>query len=314
MSTGSKRKMFGVASQTNEAISRKLSALSTPGAAFTPVDLVRIDPDPENPRWLELDLHNPRNIAEDDPRREEKLSEVEQIEDLALSITSQGVLTPINVYRVGDRFRIAQGERRFRASVLAGKTSIPAIVLKERPESLRLQQFIENHQRRGLSLSLKVRNLEALVAESREQGADITSADQLRELTGLGRTQAFDFTTILTADEDVRSAVASGKLTELKQAAKIARIENPEERRAAIERANSVAPLPSPERPKTKEAARGRPVTYVRFGKSPHTDVARRLIEAVAGKDRFKNTDWTSPEAVSAVFKKLIADMERGAL
>lgn len=314
MTIGSKRKMFGVASQTNEAISRKLSALSTPGAAFTPVDLARIDPDPENPRWLDLNLHNPRNIAEDDPRREEKLSEVEQIEDLALSIASQGVLTPINVYRLGERFRIAQGERRFRASILAGKTSIPAIVLKERPESLRLQQFIENYQRRGLSLSLKVRNLEALIAESKEQGTDIKSADQLRELTGLGRTQAFEFTTILAAHDDVRAAVASGQLTELKQAAKIARIENSEERRLAIEQANSATPVPAPITTKTKKATRGRPVTFVRFGKSPHTEVARRLIEAVAGKDRYKNTDWTSPQAVSAVFKKLIADMERGAL
>ena len=56
-----------------------------------------------------------------------KFSE-ESIEELANSIREHGVIQPIVVRRIGDKYEIIAGERRYKASQLAGKDTIPAII------------------------------------------------------------------------------------------------------------------------------------------------------------------------------------------
>lgn len=72
------------------------------------------------------------------------------IEELAQSIKEKGVLQPITVVRVGDKFRIRHGERRWRASQLAGCKTIPAIIMHPVEDADELQ-LIENMQREDLS-------------------------------------------------------------------------------------------------------------------------------------------------------------------
>ena len=50
------------------------------------------------------------------------------LEELAISIKEHGVIQPIIVRKIGDKYEIIAGERRYKASVLAGLTKIPAII------------------------------------------------------------------------------------------------------------------------------------------------------------------------------------------
>src|SRR5204862_7951361 len=83
------------------------------------------------------------------PRRE---IDPESLEDLANSIRAQGVLQPIVVrHLLGGKYEIVAGERRYRASQLAGLTEIPAIIKDIPDEAAMAIALIENIQRENLN-------------------------------------------------------------------------------------------------------------------------------------------------------------------
>ena len=95
--------------------------------------LAQVIPDPGNPR---------RSFDDD------------ALAELAASISARGVLQPITVAPADadGRYRIRLGERRFRASQLAGRATIPAIIVAEgEPTHLLADQIVENDQRANLS-------------------------------------------------------------------------------------------------------------------------------------------------------------------
>ena len=95
--------------------------------------LTQVIPDPGNPR---------RSFDDD------------ALTELAASIAARGVLQPITVAPADadGRYRIRLGERRFRASQLAGRATIPAIIVAEgEPTHLLADQIVENDQRANLS-------------------------------------------------------------------------------------------------------------------------------------------------------------------
>lgn len=71
--------------------------------------------------------------------------------ELADSIAQNGVLQPILVRPVGDRYEIIAGERRFRASQMAGLSEIPAVTVNATDEEAARYALIENIQRRDLN-------------------------------------------------------------------------------------------------------------------------------------------------------------------
>jgi ParB family chromosome partitioning protein len=96
------------------------------------IPLDRVIPDPGNPR---------RSFDDD------------ALAELAASIAARGVLQPITVAPAdaAGLHRIRLGERRFRASELAGLVTIPAIVVAEEGTHLLADQIVENDQRANLS-------------------------------------------------------------------------------------------------------------------------------------------------------------------
>ncbi|MDC7235359.1 MAG: ParB/RepB/Spo0J family partition protein [Spirochaetales bacterium] len=85
------------------------------------------------------------------PDQPRKIFSEESLQELADSITSRGVIQPILVEKIGDSYEIIAGERRFRASQLAGKTAIPAIVRDFSDEEKLEIALIENIQREDLT-------------------------------------------------------------------------------------------------------------------------------------------------------------------
>lgn len=74
-----------------------------------------------------------------------------QLRDLAASIRSHGVLQPVVVRRVGDRYQLVIGERRYRASRMAGRLTIPAIVRTVTDDDSLKYALMENLQREDLN-------------------------------------------------------------------------------------------------------------------------------------------------------------------
>ena len=73
------------------------------------------------------------------------------LNELALSIKEHGVIQPIIVRKIGDKYEIIAGERRYRASQLAGKTTIPALVRDIDDKETAKIALLENLQRSDLT-------------------------------------------------------------------------------------------------------------------------------------------------------------------
>ena len=75
----------------------------------------------------------------------------EELNKLADSIKQHGVIEPILVRPVSNKYEIVAGERRYKASTLAGKTTIPAIVKELSDKESAILAFIENNKREDVS-------------------------------------------------------------------------------------------------------------------------------------------------------------------
>ena len=96
----------------------------------------------------EIDL---KNIFTN-PNQPRKIFKESSIEYLKESISSKGVLSPITVREVGEKFEVVAGERRLRASKASGKKTIPAYIIKVQNDSDMLElALIENIQRENLN-------------------------------------------------------------------------------------------------------------------------------------------------------------------
>lgn len=121
--------------------------------ALIPTDLVEeaFDPtskeDAKVSQLLELDLDDVVR-DEDQPR---KNFTKESLDELAASIKEHGVMSPIMVVKVGDKYQIVAGERRWRASKQAGLKKIPALVRTMDAQKKLELSLIENMQRVDLN-------------------------------------------------------------------------------------------------------------------------------------------------------------------
>lgn len=132
--------LFGVYDNTNELKEEKLDAK----VVKLPADL---DGDLTNDEVKELPLSEiDTNINQ--PR---KVFDENTLKELSESIKIHGVIQPIIVVKMGERYMIIAGERRFRASKLAGLTTIPAIVKNYNEKEIAEVSLLENLQREDLN-------------------------------------------------------------------------------------------------------------------------------------------------------------------
>jgi ParB family chromosome partitioning protein len=131
----------------------------------------------------------------------------ESLQDLADSISAQGVVQPIVVRSIGEgRYEIIAGERRWRASQLAGLHEIPAVVrIVEDREAIAIA-LIENIQREDLNPLEEARALERLIREF-----EITH-EQAAEAVGRSRAAVSNLLRLLDLEDAVKEMVEQGKL------------------------------------------------------------------------------------------------------
>lgn len=99
------------------------------------------------------------------------------LKELALSIKTNGVIQPIIVKHISDdQYRLIAGERRYRASLLANKASIPARVMDIPDEKILQIQIIENLQRKNVSVMDEVNAIVLLRDEEAMTTSEISKA------------------------------------------------------------------------------------------------------------------------------------------
>ena len=141
----------------------------------------------------------------DQPR---KFFDKEALQELSDSIKENGLLQPILVREYGEgRYQIIAGERRFRASKLAGLTEIPAIILDRDNKSVAQIALIENIQREDLNPIE-----EAMAFKSLKEEYDMTQ-EELSERLGKSRSAIANSIRLLDLPEAILSMVASKELS-----------------------------------------------------------------------------------------------------
>jgi ParB family chromosome partitioning protein len=175
------------------ALGKGLSALipdvPDPGASPAEVDIDRLSPNDFQPR-----AH----------------ADEERLEDLARSITANGIIQPIVVRRVGDRFQIIAGERRWRAALKAGLRRVP-VVVRDVPagaeQSLLEMALIENIQREDLN------PIEQALAYRRLADDFQLKQEEIATAVGKDRATIANHVRLLKLPDEVRAEVASGTLS-----------------------------------------------------------------------------------------------------
>jgi ParB family chromosome partitioning protein len=132
----------------------------------------------------------------------------EQLAELAASIVANGVVQPILVRPIGDgRFQLIAGERRWRASQLAGKATIPAILRQVSDEQAMEITIVENLQRADLNPMEQARAFERLSREFH------MTQEQMATRTGKDRATVANFLRLLRLPATVQVRVESGELS-----------------------------------------------------------------------------------------------------
>ena len=132
----------------------------------------------------------------------------ESLKELAESIKNYGVLQPIIVEDKGDFYKIIAGERRWRASKLAGLEEIPCLIRDEDEQKNKEISLIENIQRENLNPIEKALGYKELIDNYNLRQQDL--ADKL----GISRTYVTNTLRILNLDKRVIELALDGKLTE----------------------------------------------------------------------------------------------------
>lgn len=145
-----------------------------------------------------------------DPKRDQprKYFDKEALEQLAQSIAENGLLQPILVREYGEgRYQIIAGERRFRASKLAGLSEIPAIVLERDDKNAAQIALIENIQREDLN-PLE----EAMAYKSLAEEYEMTQ-EELSQRVGKSRSAIANTIRLLDLPDEILTLVASRELS-----------------------------------------------------------------------------------------------------
>ena len=133
-----------------------------------------------------------------------------RLQELAQSIRANGIIQPIVVRRVGDRFQIIAGERRWRAAKIAGLMRVPVVVRDVAPgneQSLLEMALIENIQREDLN------PIEEGLAYRRLADQFSLKQEDIATKVGKDRASVANFQRLLKLPDEVRTEVASGRLS-----------------------------------------------------------------------------------------------------
>mgnify|MGYP000760785105 FL=1 len=131
----------------------------------------------------------------------------EALNSLAASIREKGVLQPLLVRRLGDKYEIIAGERRWRAAKLAGLDKIPVIEKEFTDQEVLEVALVENLLRENLSAIEEAEGLQRLIDEFSH------TQEALSQIVGKSRSHIANILRLLSLPERVKTMIKEGKLS-----------------------------------------------------------------------------------------------------
>jgi ParB family chromosome partitioning protein len=180
-------------------------------ATYQMIDITKIYPNP----------FQPRHIFDED-----------RLKELAKSIQKSGIYQPLILRQpiaALERYEIIAGERRYRASMLAGLTQVPAIIRNFTDEATMEAAIIENLQREDLSPLEEAEAYQAMIKE-----LDLTQA-QVSERLGKSRPYIANYLRLLGLPTDVKLMLQEGQIS-MGQARTLLAIKQPQELESLAQR------------------------------------------------------------------------------
>ena len=131
-----------------------------------------------------------------------------ELQELANSIKSQGILQPIVVRPIeNDQYEIIAGERRWRGAQIAGIHEIPALIKNISNEAVKEVALIENIQRENLNSVEEARAYKTILNNNN------TDYEKLSQSVGKSKSHISNTIRLLELDEEILQYIVSGKLT-----------------------------------------------------------------------------------------------------
>jgi ParB family transcriptional regulator, chromosome partitioning protein len=153
-------------------------------------------------------LEIPLDRIERNPNQTRTAFDGTKLAELAQSITATGVVQPIVVRELGGgRYQLIMGERRWRASQIAGKATIPAMVRQVSDEQAMEMTIVENLQRADLNPMEQARAYERLSREFK------LTQEEMAKRTGKDRASVANFLRLLKLPLSIQNLVEEGALT-----------------------------------------------------------------------------------------------------
>lgn len=149
----------------------------------------------------------PLDQIEVNPKQPRRDFDEQALQELSQSIKIHDIIQPVTVSRVGKKYQLIAGERRFRASKMAGLKDIPAYVRQANDQELLELALLENLQRENLNaieIGLSYKRLMEEVSLTQEQVAD---------RMGKERSTVTNYIRLLKLPPDIQVAVRNGKLS-----------------------------------------------------------------------------------------------------
>ncbi len=130
------------------------------------------------------------------------------LEELSISIKEHGVIQPIIVRKIGDKYEIIAGERRYKASALAGLTKIPAIIRNLDDRETSKVALLENLQRKDLTAIEEARTYQKILE------LDTMTQEELGKTMGKSQPAIANKLRLLDLPDEVQEALLHNQISE----------------------------------------------------------------------------------------------------
>lgn len=198
------RGLGGLIAAAKPAAPQPVTPAAAPAAPAAPTPAVTPAPVPAGaPGYMEIAVH----LIEPSPYQARREIPPDQLQELADSIRSEGLLQPIVVRKKGDKFELIAGERRWRAFQLLKIKAVPARIVEASNASSAALGLIENLQREGLNPIEEAHGYASLIRDF-----DLTQ-ENAAERVGKGRASVANSLRLLSLDPELQGYLGKGLLT-----------------------------------------------------------------------------------------------------
>ena len=226
----------------------------------------------------------PREIFEERPLKE-----------LAISIKEHGVIQPIIVRKVNDKYEIIAGERRYKASALAGLTKIPAIIRNLDDKESSKVALLENLQRRNLNPIEEARTYQKILE------IDEMTQEELAKTMGKSQSAVANKIRLLSLPEEIQKALLDEKISE-RHARTLLNVKDPKEQQELLNEVieNKMTVRQLEEKIKGEQAPIVNPIQDISLaGQQNVEELKTEKNENVAGQDNYLSNSPLMPSFIT---------------